>query len=84
MTNNYVIMCRSVTYAQRAVKILERSGERAHMVKAPQGLTPEGCSYGVSLRSREPGTAVDKLKEAGVRIGRVYSVEMGQWLEVEL
>ena len=45
----YLIMCRSLTYAQRAQKQLERAGISAAVVKAPQGLNTSGCGYAVSV-----------------------------------
>ena len=41
----YLLMCRSLTYAQKSVKLLERSGITAAVVKAPQGLSSSGCGY---------------------------------------
>ena len=35
----YLIMCRSLTYAQRAARVLERAGIGAGIIKAPAGLT---------------------------------------------
>ena len=45
----YLLMCRSLTYAQKSVKLLERSGITAAVVKAPPGLSRSGCGYAVSL-----------------------------------
>ena len=49
----YLIMCRSMTYAQRSAALLERSGISAKVVKAPQG--PE------QQRLRVRGVAVPTL-----------------------
>ena len=48
----YLIMSRSLTRAQRAARLLERSGISASVVKAPQGLSSKGCGYAVSVRRR--------------------------------
>ncbi len=40
----YLLMCRSLTYAQKSVKLLERSGITAAVVKAPQGLSSSGAA----------------------------------------
>ena len=48
----YLIMCRSLTYAQRAQKQLESLGITANVVKAPQGLNTSGCGYAVSVYRR--------------------------------
>lgn len=45
----YLIMCRSLTWAQRSAALLERNGITAAVVKAPQGLRTSGCGYAISL-----------------------------------
>lgn len=70
-----IIMCRSLTYAQRAVRLLERENVRAHLAKAPQGVTPEGCSYGVRVAKRNLDKAVGLMTDAGIRRGRIYSID---------
>ena len=39
---HYLIMCRSLTYAQRAQQALERAGIPAAVVKAPQSVSAAG------------------------------------------
>ena len=48
----YLIMCRSLTWAQRSAALLERGGITASVVKAPQGLSPSGCAYANSMYRR--------------------------------
>ena len=48
----YLIMCRSLTWAQRSAALLERSGITASVVKAPQGLSTSGCGYAISIYRR--------------------------------
>lgn len=48
----YLIMCRSLTHAQRAAALLEHSGITANVIKAPQGLSTSGCGYAVSVYRR--------------------------------
>ncbi len=82
---NYIIMCRSVTYAQRALRLLERAGIPAYIAKAPQGMTPEGCSYGVRVARKNGHRAMEILRGAGIRMGRVYRQGPGNGArEVEL
>ena len=50
--SQYLFMCRSLTYAQRAESVLERAGISASVIKAPQGLNTSGCGYAVSLRKK--------------------------------
>jgi len=46
----YLIMCRSLTNAQRAAALLERKGISAGIIKAPQGISSGGCGYALSLQ----------------------------------
>ena len=67
----YWITFRSLTHAQRSARLLERSGVTATVVKAPQGLTSNGCAYAVTLR-RRPEEALDLLRRNNMRVGRVF------------
>ena len=48
----YLIMCRSLTWAQRSAALLERGGITASVVKAPQGLSTSVCGYAISIYRR--------------------------------
>ena len=56
----YLLMCRSLTYAQKSVKLLERSGITAAVVKAPQGLSSSGLISG-KIFSRADGGEYKEL-----------------------
>ena len=45
----YLILARSVTYAQRMQRVLERAGIRCRIARAPRELTDLGCAYTVRL-----------------------------------
>ena len=67
----YLIMCRSLTVAQRSASILERKGINAAVVKAPQGLSTGGCGYAISL-SRYYDEAVATLKNNKLLTGKRF------------
>ena len=69
---HYLITFRSLTHAQRAARLLERSGVTATVVKAPPGLSESGCSYAVTLR-KNPSDALALLRRGNVRIGKLFS-----------
>ena len=82
---NYIIMCRSITYAQRSQKLLERAGIAANISKAPHGVTPEGCSYGVRVSRGKVARAMTILRTAGIKTGKVFLLGAGgEAREVEL
>ena len=85
MLRYYIIMCRSLTYAQRAVRVLERSGLFAVLVKAPQEVTTEGCNYGAKIRTIDLERAMRIISKAEISHGRIIGIdEDGRASEVEI
>lgn len=68
----HLIMCRSLTYAQKAVYTLERGGITVKIVKVPQSVSKTGCSYGVRVQSRKLSESVMLLKTKQVPFGKVF------------
>ena len=78
----YLIMCRSLTSAQRASLFLERKGINTSIIKAPQGLSTSGCAYALSLYRRFE-EASHLLKNNGLLSGkRFVKLENGDYSEV--
>ena len=79
----YWISFRSLTYAQRASRVLERKGVTATIVRLPQGISKKGCGYAVILRSavRE---AIRVLEEQHIPWSQLFvRSESGEFREVE-
>ena len=72
----YLIMCRSVTSAQRCVRLLESSLIRAYVRKAPHGLSARACGYCAVINGKL-GEALELLKRKGVSHGKVYALGEG-------
>ena len=55
-----LILARSVTYAQRMQRALNRAGIRSQLFRAPRDLTDLGCAYVVRIfpRRREGGALI--------------------------
>ena len=82
---HYLLMCRSLTYAQRAARTLERYGITAIVTRGPQGLSREGCAYCVKISERRLADAVKVIRNAGLGPVRVYLTEQtGAVREVEV
>ena len=80
----YLIMCPSLTSAQRSQKLLERSGISSSVVKAPQGLNTMGCGYSLSLY-RNFSEAVSVLRKNGMLKGKLFMrVLDGEYEEVRI
>ena len=61
-----LIMCRSLTNAQRSAQVLERAGITATVRKAPQSISGDD-----SRRRR----ALEVLERASLRTGKIYLLE---------
>lgn len=72
---NYLIMCRSLTYAQRSVRTLERAGITATVTKAPQSTGGLGCTYSVKVSERVLADALRYLENSGLTTGKVYMLD---------
>lgn len=81
----YLIICRSLTYAQRTAGVLERVGITAHILRAPRAVAGEGCSHGVKISQRRLPEALTVLNRAGLSPKRVFILEPdGSYQEVRL
>ncbi len=82
---NYLIICRSLTYAQRTASVLERAGVRAHILRAPKSIDGEGCSHAVKVSERNLSLALTLLAREGLSPRRVYIISAdGTYNEVFL
>jgi len=82
---HYLILCRSLTYAQKAARACERRGITAAILRAPRGLAKEGCSYCVKVSERNITLAMAVLQETNARFTRVYMLNQnGETREVRV
>lgn len=82
--DRFVIMCRSISYAQRGERLLGRNNIGSYIVKAPQHITSEGCSYGLRVGEKNWDKALTVLKNAGIRVGKIFRINSdGSYTEVE-
>ena len=81
----YLIMCRSLTYAQRVSNALERAGSPARVLRSPGEISPTGCSYSVKIAARNLARALTILNGARLPYLGVYVNTAGYgYREVEL
>ena len=69
---SYFVTFRSVTYAQRAERILKDGGLRCTLQRSPSVLEERGCGYGLKLRQQDGPGAMALLRRAGVPLRKVY------------
>lgn len=81
----YLIICRSLTYAQRTAQALERAGITAHILRSPKSVTGEGCSHAVKVSERNLADALMVLARVGLTPRRVFIIAGdGSYKEVRL
>lgn len=81
----YLIICRSLTYAQRTAATLERAGISAHIMRAPRVISESGCSHAVKVSERRLTDALTVLKREELMPKRVYIMSAdGSYKEVSL
>ena len=69
---HYLIMCRSLTYAQRASAALERAGITAVVTRAPLELSSGGCGYCMKVAERRFHQSLRVLETSALPHGRLY------------
>ena len=82
---NYLLICRSITYAQRTVRALHGAGINAAVVRLPKALAIDGCGYCVRVKGNEIHNAIAAVRNAGLPPVRIFTRnEYGAYSEVAL
>jgi len=81
----YLIVCRSLTYAQRTASALERAGITTQILRSPKVIDQEGCSHSVKVSERNLADALTILARVELSPKRVYIMASdGSYKEVLL
>lgn len=81
----YLIICKSLTYAQRTASALERAGITGHILRSPKSVAADGCSHSVKISQKKLPEALQVLKRADLSPKRVFvTAGDGNYQEVEL
>lgn len=81
----YFIICRSLTYAQRTAKVLERVGITSYIIRTPKSIAKEGCGHGVKIAQKNLEFALAALTKADLSPKQVYiSFGDNSYREVDL
>jgi len=68
----YLLICRSLTYAQRSAKALEHAGITAIVTRVPAMLSSSGCGYGVKLSAKHISNALVVLANANLHPLKIF------------
>ncbi len=69
---SYLLMSRSLTYAQRSARVLERRGITASVTRLPRSASVQGCTYGVAVSAQNVRRGLEILEKAGIPPKRIY------------
>lgn len=78
----YLILARSVTYAQRMQRVLERAGLRCQILRAPRDLTDMGCAYALRLAVADLSKALTMLHRESLDPVQIFLYQRGVLREV--
>ena len=81
--NHYLIVCRSVTYAQRMMRTLQRAALASYHAD-PQGLVPSGCGYAVRIREGDLSQALRAIGQINMRPVALFLDDGISYTEVPL
>lgn len=79
---HYLIIARSVTYAQRMQRALGQAGIRSRIYRAPRDLTELGCAYAVELSASDLASALQVLHRERLDPVQIFLSQKGTFLEV--
>ncbi len=79
---HYIILARSVTYAQRMQKSLSRAGVRCQIFRPPRDLTDMGCAYAVRVAVSDLRAALVALHRDSLDPVQIFLYQQGVYQEV--
>ena len=80
--DNYLLLARSVTYAQRMHKVLDRAGIRCQIFRAPRTLTDMGCAYAVYVAGEDLTAVMNVLHRSSLTPVKLFFNHQGTYQEV--
>ncbi|MBR1842225.1 MAG: DUF3343 domain-containing protein [Oscillospiraceae bacterium] len=76
--SDYLIISRSLTYAQRTERALVSAGFRAAVIRTPEERLREGCGYSVKLMRARLSDALGVLYSKGLAPKHVFVFDGGR------
>ena len=68
----YYITFRSVTFAQRGERFLQKQNIRCNLLRTPRWMEEQGCGYALKVWTQDIYPAWKLLREQGILMRRVY------------
>ena len=80
--DHYLIIARSVTYAQRMQRVLARAGIRCQIFRPPRDLTNLGCAYAVRVAVSDLTAALTTIHRESLDPVQIFLYQRGIYQEV--
>ncbi len=80
----FIITFRSVTFAQRGERALQRRNIGCRLRRTPRSLSGKGCGYCLDVRGTDVLPAVELLRKLEIPFGKVYALSGERMEEREL
>jgi hypothetical protein len=68
----YYLVCKSLTYAQRAEAVLRAAGVRCTLLRSPRKISETGCSQSLRIPDKQLTQALVALRQARFSPIKVY------------
>lgn len=72
MKNAYYITFRSVTFAQRGERVLQKAGIRCSLQRTPRWMEAQGCGYALRLWTADLEEVLVALQRERISMRKVY------------
>ena len=81
----YFVTFRSITFAQRGERVLQKAGIGCVLQRTPRWMEAQGCGYCLRLSVQQMPKAVAMLRQQQVPMRKIYlQMEDGEVQEVQL
>lgn len=77
----FIITFRSVTFAQRGERLLNRNNRRCVLQRTPKWMEQQGCGYSLRIKTEDIIPVVTLLQENGVPLRKIYAQNQEGTLE---
>ena len=67
----YYFVFRSLTFAQKGSRALDKAGLSSSICRPPSELNSEGCAYSLKVNETKKTAALSALNRAGISVGKI-------------
>lgn len=75
-----LVLFKSITYAQRGVKVLERYGISTSLIRKPAQIKANGCGYAALIDCKKLIVAIGLLNDHSIPNSGAWSKYKGEWV----